>query len=62
MLILQSVFFFTTWKLKQTTEQQPHRAYDQTKPNQKQKQARRIQIDLAFYCSIYSTSSAIWYH
>ena len=51
-LILQSTCFIcTTWKRKQTLEQQLHDACDRTKSKQ-QNQARHIQIDHAFYCSI----------
>ena len=44
-------FICTTWKRKQTIEQQPHLACERTKSKQKQNQVTSYSIDYAFYCS-----------
>ena len=60
MLILQTTYFiYTTWKRKQTTEQQPPGSYERTTSKQKQNQARHIQINHEFYCSIWPTNNAM---
>ena len=56
-LILQSTCFIcTTWKRKQTMEEQPRRAYEQNKNKTK---LRHIQINHAFYFSIYPTNNVM---